>query len=293
MSFSSHKNETAFLTPIMPDEYPFWICQYGHTFSDKSYHEASVNSTITRIEYIISGKGVINSKNISCIVNQGDTYILHEGDDHNYYSDLTNPMDKIWINVKGKLVREIMKIYRLDDIILFKQINSKEYIEKIQEICKSTTDPYIIQDKVSVAFLDMILYLSRQYTASQQDIDFLDDIRSYIDLHIQDKISIKDLTEISNKSEDHTIRLFKLKYGVTPHKYILNSKLQLAQTLLHSSTETVEEISDKLGFSHLSYFSTIFYKYTGYRPSEYRKLYRSLSTGRTKRLTAHQLPLTP
>lgn len=273
--FSNLKNEDVFQTPKMPDENPFWITQYGHTYSDKTYHEVSVKSPVTRIEYIVSGKGVINSKNISCIVNQGDTYILHEGDAHNYYSDLTEPMDKIWINIKGKLVREIMKIYNLNDVILLKNTDSKEWIENIHNVCKSTTDPYEIQSKVSAMFLNLVQFLSKQYKVSQSSIDFLDDIRSYIDLHIQDNITVEDLTKFSNKSVEHTIRLFNSRFGVTPHKYILKSKLQLAQTLLHSSNDSVEKIAEKLNFCNVGHFSKIFQQYVGVRPSEFRNQFRT------------------
>lgn len=271
IGFSNLKNEEVYNTPLMSDEYPFWICQYGHTFSDKSYHEVSVNSKVTRIEYILSGSGVINSKNISCIVNQGDTYILHEGDDHNYYSDLTNPMDKIWINVKGKLVQEIMKIYHLNNIILFKHINSKDWIEKIHSICKSTNDPYVIQTEVSAVFLNMIQFLSKHYTVSQAGVDSLDNVRSYIDLHVQDNITIEDLTKFTKKSPEHTIRLFSSRFGMTPHKYMLKSKLQLAQTLLHSSNDSIEKIAEKLNICNAGHFSKIFKQHIGVSPSEYRK----------------------
>lgn len=274
-NFSTLKNEEAFQTPLMPEEYPFWICQYGHTFSDKYYHEVSVRSAVSRIEYIVSGKGVINSKNISCIVKEGDTYILHEGDDHNYYSDLTTPMDKIWINVKGKLVQELMKIYKINDVILFKKINSSDYIERIHKICKSTNDPYEIQYKVSAIFLNLIQYLSKQYALSKQSIDFLDDIRTYIDLHIQDTITINDLTKISHLSPERTIKQFASKYGTTPHKYILKCKIQLALTLLHSSDYSVEKISNKLNFCNVSHFSKTFNQFVGLRPGEYRKQFRN------------------
>ena len=269
--FSNLRNEDSYATPKMPDEYPFWICQYGHTFSDKAYHEISYNTGVTRIEYIISGKGVITSKNMSYVVNQGDTYILHEGDDHNYYSDLTDPMDKIWINVKGKLVREIMKIYHLNNHILFKNINSKDWIEQIHTICKSTKDPYKIQTQVSAAFLNMIQFISRQFIIYESTIDVLDDVRSYIDLHIKDNITINDLTKISKKTPEHTIRLFKSRFGVTPHKYILESKLHLARVLLQSSLDSIEQISENLNFCNSCHFSRSFKQQFGLRPTEYRR----------------------
>ena len=268
-------NEEHFSTPKMPDEYPFWLCEYGHTHADMYYHEATFNTAVTRIEYVISGKGIINSKNYSCVVEAGDTYILHEGDNHNYYSDTKNPMDKIWFNLKGVLAKEVIKIYKLDDVILFKGIDSTPFITQIHEICKSTQDPYVIQAKTSAVFCELINFLARQYKMSQNNEDFLDDIRSYIDLHVQDDISIDDLCHISNKSVNQTIRLFKNRFGITPHQYIMNLKLCFARTLLRSSDMSVEKIAEKIHFCGAGYFSDVFYKNTGMRPSEYRKKFRN------------------
>ena len=68
-----HRKEVSFQTVINPDEYPFWICEYGTTHKDISYHELRLNSPVTCIEYIISGSGTIISHNHSFIANKGDT----------------------------------------------------------------------------------------------------------------------------------------------------------------------------------------------------------------------------
>lgn len=270
--FRHISNEDNYQTPPMPDEYPFWVCQYGHTYADRDYHEASFNTAITRIEYVISGRGIINSKNYSCIVTSGDTYILHQGDNHNYYSDLQNPMDKIWFNVKGALAKEIIKIYKLNDTILFKNIDSSKWIQQIHEICRTNTDPYIIQGKTSAVFCELIHFLSRQQQNVQNNNDYLDDIRAYLDLHIQENISIDELCSFSKKSVNHTIRLFKEKFGITPHQYMMKLKLRVARTMLRSGDMSVEKIAEKLNFCNVGHFSDVFFKYNGTRPSEYRRI---------------------
>ena len=106
----------------------------------------------------VKGKNVAAEKGSA-----GDTYILHEGDYHNYYSDSTAPMDKIWVNLKGELAQEIIKIYNLDNVILYKNINSQEWIEKIHNICHSTDNPYEIQQLGSACFLNFIQFLTLFY----------------------------------------------------------------------------------------------------------------------------------
>lgn len=265
------RREDVYQTPVMPREYPLWVTQYGHTYADRNYSEASFNTSITRVEYVISGKGIINSKGISCIVQGGDTYILHQGDTHNYYSDSQNPMDKIWFNLKGVLVKEIIQIYKLNNTILFPGIDSSEWIKRIHRICEENADPYMIQQKASGAFCEFIHFLSMQQAKIQNSQDVLDDLRSYLDLHIHDNVSIEDLCKISQKSPNHTIRLFKQKFGITPYQYVLQLKLRVARTLLRSGDISVERIAEKLNFCNAGHFSAVFYKHMGMRPSEYRK----------------------
>ncbi len=275
-----HKDDYfASITPIMPDEYPFWISAYGKSLHDPTapHHEITQNTSVTRIQCVLSGKEIINSKNISCIATAGDTYILHEGDTHNYYSDTSHPCHKVWFHVKGKLAREIIKIYNLNDVILLKNIDTSEWILKMHELCQSIKDPYVIQEEGAALFVKFINHISREYKTKQQNIDFLDDIKSYIDLHILDALPIEMLAAISKTSVDHTIRNFKNKFGLTPHQYILQSKMNLAKTFLRSTNESIEDIAEKLSFCNVGYFSNAFYKRVGLRPSEYRKEIREES----------------
>ena len=268
-------NEDAFGTPPIPDEYPFWICQYGHTYADRTYHEISYQTAVTRIEYVLAGRGVINSQNYPCNVEAGDTYILHEGENHNYFSDMENPMDKVWVNVTGVLAQELIKLYKLNHTILFRGVDASPYIYRMHEICKNTKDPYEIQAKGSDVFCELIQFLARQKQTDELIFhDFLDDIRAYIDLHIEGDLSIEKLCEFSQKSPNQTIRLFKKKFGITPHQYILKLKLGAAATMLRSSELSVARIASRLRFSSTGTFSDFFHKHTGMRPSEYRRMHR-------------------
>ena len=258
-------------TPEITAKLPFYISQFGLTYKTEQYHMIVPNSQVTRIEYIISGKSAINSNNMSLIAETGDTYILHEGEYHNYYNDISIPMNKIWINVSGRLVRDVIDIYGLKDIILLKTTDSRKYIERIHKICLTNNDPYIIQEKVSLLFLNLIQFLSNMHDTYKKELTPIDNIKSYIDLHLEDNISMKDLAALSDKSVEHTIRMFSAQFGITPHKYILKSKIELACSLLSSTNNSMNEISDRLKFYNSAHFSNIFNEYVGMRPTEYRR----------------------
>lgn len=67
------------------------------------------------------------------------------------------------------------------------------------------------------------------------------------------------------------MRLFKEYTGFSPIQYKINLKIDYAKELLSSSTLSITQISELAGFENPLYFSTVFEKSTGMRPTDYRK----------------------
>lgn len=91
-------------------------------------------------------------------------------------------------------------------------------------------------------------------------------LEDYIDSHIAEPISIRDLSEISGFSPSTVSHRFKEYYGRTPGEYINYKKILKAKSLLaagHSVTDTAMA----LGFNSGDYFSTVYKKFTGRCPS--------------------------
>ncbi len=69
--------------------------------------------------------------------------------------------------------------------------------------------------------------------------------------------SIESIAEIANHvhlNTDYFSRLFKKEIGIPASTYLMNYKLEAAAQLLSTTTETVYEISLKVGYSNISYF---------------------------------------
>lgn len=76
--------------------------------------------------------------------------------------------------------------------------------------------------------------------------------------------------------ENYASRLFHQQFGLSPHRYFMEQKIQLAKELLAETDHTVGEIADQLHMSSIHYFSLFFKQCTGYAPSDYRKLRRNI-----------------
>lgn len=82
--------------------------------------------------------------------------------------------------------------------------------------------------------------------------------------------SLSELASLMGLSVSHFSHAFTAAYGVAPHRYILQRRIQKAKALLRTSDATVATISARVGFSSQSRFSQIFARQTGITPSAYR-----------------------
>lgn len=96
---------------------------------------------------------------------------------------------------------------------------------------------------------------------------------NYMEEHLSDKITLKDLAEISNLSLIHFSRVFKSISGYSPMDYLNRLRIQRATQLLLESDLTIIQIAMDTGFSDSNYFSRAFKKVREQTPSEFRRIY--------------------
>lgn len=96
-------------------------------------------------------------------------------------------------------------------------------------------------------------------------------IDRYIAEHLNEKITLADLSQIVGCSHFHLIRLMKLQTGDTPHQYVVKRRIDRAKQLLGSTDLGVAEIALATGFANQPHFSTTFLRATGTTPARYRR----------------------
>ena len=102
-------------------------------------------------------------------------------------------------------------------------------------------------------------------------------IIAYLQEHIQDNITIADLSDHFHLNPDYLARLFKSHMHISLGKYIILLKISAAEAMLREG-KSVTEAQETLGYSSYAYFFKTFQKITGISPSRYRSLYHSFST---------------
>lgn len=81
---------------------------------------------------------------------------------------------------------------------------------------------------------------------------------------------VEDLAQRMGVTKSHLIRVFSGEAGVTPGKFLQDTRLENAMLLLRSREYTVDMVAGLCGFSGANYFCKVFRRATGQSPGEYR-----------------------
>lgn len=255
---------------------PISLCTAGVTLADPTYYVTNRQRTTSEFEYIIAGKGTVRCNDKEYHVKAGDIFHLPRGCSFECFPDKNDPWIKIWVNAFGDLIPNIMQSYRLHDIVIFPDAPYYDYFKKILKVCRNNT--LTIEEKgedVSLLLHELVIALYKFMTENRNIIKQKQDdahiIKTYLDNHVSDNVSMSDLSALIFRSDSQAIRVFKNAYGITPYNYLLRIRISSAQQLLEQTNLSVKEIAFSLGFSDEHYFSHLFKTKTGKTPTNYRK----------------------
>ena len=96
-------------------------------------------------------------------------------------------------------------------------------------------------------------------------------VAGYIEEHLGEQICLRTLAQLARISHHHFCRAFKQSFGVPPHQYHVQRRIDQAKLLLADRSISITDIGFTLGYSQTSSFSVAFRKMTGWTPSEYRR----------------------
>jgi AraC-like DNA-binding protein len=96
----------------------------------------------------------------------------------------------------------------------------------------------------------------------------------WIDAHSQAEIDLEAAAEQAGLSPFHFLRLFSGVLGVTPHQYLVRSRLRHAARHLADEERSITDIAYDVGFGDLSNFVRTFHRAAGVSPLKFRQASR-------------------
>ncbi len=267
--------ETIFQMKTISDAIPqalqlrFAMC--GTTYPNRSYHIYRPNSMYCCLEYIVKGSGTVNVNGQTFHPKAGDTYLLLQGKDQNYFSNKKDPWEKIWVNFSGDYALSLASLLGIGERSYFPSLDTSDLLLKLQTVAQYPDREDAAENCAAILSRLFFRLAEAQTPVSEKTHTAVGQMLLYIEQHETERISVEQLAQVCQKSPSQAERLFAAEVGMPIYRYILTRKLELAKQLLRETGMTVREISSFLSFEDEFYFSGLFRKKTGYSPSQYRK----------------------
>jgi AraC family transcriptional regulator len=93
----------------------------------------------------------------------------------------------------------------------------------------------------------------------------------WIEAHAHEPIGLESAANEVRLSAFHFLRLFRDILGVTPHQYLVRSRLRRAARLLTDDDRSITDVAFDVGFGDLSNFVRTFHRAAGVSPRGFRR----------------------
>ena len=232
-------------------------------FKRKNYHTTDQTKTpCTRHFFgcLTHGTADITSKNEKIEVKEGEVFYIPKG--LKYVSRWS--VDQ---NGKNEFYSFGFEIAPTTKTFALQKINCTEKAKQLfEELCQEVpmTDKGI--GKLYSFFGEVMDGMKQSETTLSNRI--IEQATEYMNEHPDFKIS--DVAKVCNVSTSGIYYLFKNHLGQTPNDVRNNILCKKAVSLLTTTDKSVQEISDRLGFSSTSYFRKILKAHTNQTPREIR-----------------------
>lgn len=219
-----------------------------------------VSYTIGEKELIIYGPGQFHSQHTE---NETVSYVTIMFNMENTSPDLPQNWYSILVN---RVFPYNKKIYTIIKALVQESSNGAPYTASLMHCLLTEIIIRLLQGIYTAPTTQPSSVIRQNY----QD-ELFDRILEYVHSKLYEPLSVADICQQFSISRSTLQLLFKNTVNQSPKKYISDMKLEKSCQMLRENKYTISEISLKLGYSSIHYFSNAFNQKYHISPSEYAK----------------------
>ena len=244
------------------------------------------------INLIREGEAVFQVYQKSYRVRTGEGFLLNRnvphscsspGNEHVRYSTILVRPDFLYGDFGSDVERKCFQPFLQNSAIPCIHLtgfdeNGKEILQKLNQVEEAFDRKRFcyelkIKGLLCEAFA-VILYGHRQeltkfVPANLQELERLEKMLNYLNMHFTEVISLQDLADQVHLSREVCCRLFKKMTGKTITGYLEEYRTNKSFSLVQSGQYSMTQITEMVGFSNPSRFASAFRKRFGCNPGEY------------------------
>lgn len=144
---------------------------------------------------------------------------------------------------------------------------------KLEQLYQTLVDEHadtLHKHSCAVAFFcDLQQRLNPAQQAAPSNPDKLEQAARYIRQHCTEPLALEDICQAAQLSASYLIRAFKQRFGISPHAYLVNQRVQFAQAKLRNGA-SIAEVALASGFADQAHLQRAFKQHLAATPGQYR-----------------------
>lgn len=229
--------------------------------------------------FCVDGSGMIETLDQKVILEKNHLYIIKPNTPHIYIADPIKPWSIYWLHFNGTNANVFADMINKNHSPTSITSDKHSYlIKQFNEMYSLLESGYSIDNMIHIScllsvFLSSInhnYYLNR--LSNKIDHNPINQCIEFMLAHVDRQIILKQLAIEVNLSKSYLLHLFKENTGFSPMDYFIHLKIQKACKLLDTTTLSIKEIANTIGYEDPFYFSRIFKKTMALSPLQYRQV---------------------
>jgi AraC-like DNA-binding protein len=229
--------------------------------------------------YCVDGHGWYKIGDKRYEVGPNEFFILPQHTEHAYGSTEEHPWSIYWMHFGGSLLPNFNTMPVVQQHFRPRAVrNSSDMAAMFSRIYKTLELGYSIDNLLFANmclshFITLFIYNEKHFMApASGNMDCIDSAILFMQEHINENITLNELSHRYNYSPSRFSSLFKQKTGYAPIDYFIQMKMQKASQHLGITDKSIKDIALSMGFDDPYYFSKRFTKVMGLSPSKYRSV---------------------
>ncbi len=259
-----------FLKKFINQEKNIYITEFGHSTHKQSKTVGPWSREIYILHYI--AKGFCDFSGFKAEV--GQAFLISKGHQHSF--TVSDDYEHYWIGFNGNSVEAMFEKFGLTSTMhqLF-FVEHKKFAELLFDFVFKELkfeDATNCESVVLSLFNSMIPLLKKEIQSeTNYGTNYAEKVRLFIETNYIYPIKMSEIAKDIYISEKYMYRLFVRSYGISPQKFLLQTRMNAAKKLLLQRKFLVKEVALSVGYTSIPSFSKAFSNYFGTNPASFLK----------------------